>query len=324
MKKIFYLLALSFSLLLVSSANAAPYCSGNTAGTGVFDPACYTTYSNPGWWEGAWKTCTWTCGYPLSICNFPWGSDFCHGTPSQCESWNPGLSCGSYSSLCYDDCGNGCCHNNGTDTGDTHTAWDPTDTWHAGSTGYTCHYISAVDYTGSPCVDGIMTASAATWSTTSGTDCSNVAITQVCGMCEPNSENDIYKNTTEVSSAPNADLYFKGTFQASSLDFPKYGTEWNWVCQYNDPVSGNPIGAPSPACKASNSYIDIGLRIYDDTEPDNLIIPYVEEETNFSPFQIMKGGHVYSIALSDDISHPWYTNARIMSEGNPYIILDAH
>ena len=96
-------------------------------------------YATTGYWDTTSTVCTWTCGYPLSICTRI--SDdyqrFCHNTPSTCESIYPGFTCGLYSSLCRDDCGNVDCENSGRSTGDTHI--ETTSVWVTGTT-YTCHY----------------------------------------------------------------------------------------------------------------------------------------------------------------------------------------
>jgi hypothetical protein len=182
------------------------------------------------------------------------------------------------------------------------------------SAGKQCSYISAANFTGVPCAaDGTMTTTNVTVSYLNQETCpANEPTTQLCGLCHASSTTAIYKNELAIQTAPLADICDKGLLQAVSYHSP-YDVYWNWTCKFI-------TGAPSPVCKALNSFLDIELRIQDGA---SAIKVGVEELTNNSPLKIWKGTRFYSVGLMPDTetAHPWATDARIYANGSPKIIV---
>ncbi|PLX28057.1 hypothetical protein C0583_02390 [Candidatus Parcubacteria bacterium] len=335
-KKIFLTIlvfALGF-LTLPSIVNAADKCPSNvnTASPSNWDPACWTE-SVTSWTESCWDKIdtSYKCSSPKEDCSDNGYTGWLYFTDGDGNTYVKDPTCSSigcssksfYGNYYRDICpwksnyeSGVWCDNAPLPHSNTYTESNITKT---------CHYVSSVSNFSTDCSTGVQLAGTINWSSTGGTSCSNQADeARLCGKCNSDSSDDVYAEVSEINSAPSTDLCEFGDPQ--SLSFPEYGTEWNWTCGYSSNPYLNPqvtsYDLTGDYCTAQNSYIDIGLRIYDDAEDDNLIIPYVEEKTSYSPLKVYKDGKAYSVGLVNDASHPWATNARIYSEGSPRILVE--
>lgn len=157
MKKII-LYAISLPTLLIFPMVAlAGQCPSNaTPAQQIGNPACWTQSGSAGYWSTETKTCTWSCGHPLFIC----------GSPQYFSITDVG-NCGSYSSMCYDGCGNSDCENSGISG--SHSV--DVNTWHASTLVDTCHYIASYNY--GACIGHSQAPSGANWTSEGGTSCAN-------------------------------------------------------------------------------------------------------------------------------------------------------
>ncbi len=175
----------------------------------------------------------------------------------------------------------------------------------------TCQWRSSVDYSGSSCVDGIQEATTYYYTeetyVTNDDPCAgkDVPTSRTCGVCESDSSTTIYKNPTEITD----DSACAFSSEVSNVNYLPNDAIWTWDCD-------TPSAAPPANCTGLNSFIDIGLRIKDDSAPGGVIVVGVEEETNFSPLRIYKDmsptytKKIWSIGLVP-VSHPDASKARI-------------
>ena len=178
----------------------ASQCSGSGA-SGMTNPAC---------WTQATTTCTYDCGHPLYICQVPNPSSKCVGeTDFWCQYFSltdDGHSCALYSSWCINSCGGGDCENQNPTNYTTTTT--------------TCHYISS--YTYGSCVNNYKAAATATWATTSGSSCTNVAQSNYC-----NSAPAAPTITGEATGNPNTNYTFTVLTTDPDGNRIRYAFDWN-------------------------------------------------------------------------------------------------
>lgn len=173
------------AIIMPVSIFAAPKCVDNTMpALQIGDPACYTGTATAGYYTTKTINCTWSCGNPLFICNSAEKGDYFSIT-------DDGNSCNSYSSMCYDGCGNQDCENQaGVATGIANGTKD-IDTWHAGTNTQTCYYLTVDTWGVCDEITGLQSATSVTQHSVAGTDCQNLneETTRSCGVCndEPTS-----------------------------------------------------------------------------------------------------------------------------------------
>lgn len=205
MKKILTVTAFLFLFSIAvfpSQTFAAPPCTGNSAGTGSNDPACYTTYSydiehNRNVWVPG--SCSWYLD--CRNCSYPCGD----GSGRACRA------------NFYTNTKSGCpysrwCDNMGSPPGRGY--WD-TQTWTTSHTGYSCHYISSVDSWSACNASNQQYATAVTWSTRSGTGCGNEPTQRYC--C-PTPSSDVKVNGASGSATVDAEDNFNVDWSFTNTD----------------------------------------------------------------------------------------------------------
>lgn len=207
-RTILFFSVLLFGIIFTGDAKAAPLC-GATGFGDLTDPACYTSSSTT-------TNCTWNLT----------------STPALCDShnpWIPGVSvatpvtsCAVCSMPCRDNVnyadsctGNVWCTNAGP--------MPPNYTLTTTTT--TCHYIDAVT-SWSACAGGTRVATSAHWTTTNGTNCSNVPLIQTCGLCGV-ANGGSYAQSMDIQ---NSDKCMTGNASAVSAN----GVAWDWDCLGDD------------------------------------------------------------------------------------------
>lgn len=146
-----------------------------------------------------------------------------------------------------------------------------------------CSYTT-YNFTGQPCNNGTVFGIPVVNTLPQATCPGNGIATMPCGWCNPSSSSTVYPNISAISGV-SACSYGNPVSKAySALD-----ARWTWTCTYNN-------GMPDQNCTGLNSFIDIGLRIKDDSVAGGVIIVGVEEQTNYSPLKIWKN-RTWSIGL---------------------------
>lgn len=281
----------TLGIFTMFQVEAAPSCS--TYGD-VNDPACWTSATAAGYNTYVLTNCRWVCGYPLSICS---GIGFCHNTPAACTAAY-GVSCGSYSSMCHDGCGNSDCENESTLWDGKSNGTANVATWHPATTAYTCHYIDSVT-SWSSCVASSKTATAASWTTSSGKSCSNAALTDWCenGACGASAGQTF-------PTVPMTDLCAAGDLAGPVANV---NSQWEWSCL------GKNGGANAPLCTAKQ-FIDIGLRIHEGRTKKIAVWP--SSLPDKSAFRVSKEGISYALVLVEPLS-PGATNMTMETPDGP-------
>ena len=212
MKKIsLYLIFFLAFIAFPAIASAAVQCNSNaTPSLQLGNPACWTVSGSAGYYTYNTINCVWDCGYPLYIC----------GKPQYFSYSDNGDSCGKYSSMCYDNCGNGDCQNSGIKDGSSNGT-KTVSTWHDGTISYTCYYTTVATW-GAPAADGRRVASSVTQKSTSGTGCvsaSNVSYVNAAPVVRVNGS----AGPTSVYRSGDINVSWSSTYATSCT-----GTGFGW------------------------------------------------------------------------------------------------
>ncbi len=238
MKKIFfYFIALSILAIIPAFSNATVQCPSNTTpALQVSDPACWTTYTSPGYYTTTTILCTWGSCVPSYLCCNTYrgfGDDFY----SECVSASSPLS--GYESckkqpfsVCTNTCGGVALDSCGNEPSYPRLPADYTkvvSTYVAGTTSNICYYTTVASWS-LPDATGKRMAMKVVQHSAPGSSCvsqSNVSYVSVAGSC--GTRNTTYESNVNVWPAGST-FCSSGTSFPNNTSFPAVGSTRSWEC----------------------------------------------------------------------------------------------